>query len=193
MEKTCFTCHISQPLDRFSPNKAKKDGRQPNYKRCRAAHAKAVRLSNPEAALASDKKKRQQRPDAIAEVMKKWRDKNRDYTREYNASHHAANAETVGKRNKKWIQDNRAAHRGIQHRRRARIRGSGGNYTAKEWLALCAEHGFRCLCCGEQKPLTVDHVIPIVRGGSNTISNIQPLCKRCNNKKYDKVIDYRPS
>jgi 5-methylcytosine-specific restriction endonuclease McrA len=38
------------------------------------------------------------------------------------------------------------------------------------------------LCCGEAKPLTVDHVVPVSKGGSNDISNIQPLCLECNDR-----------
>ena len=33
------------------------------------------------------------------------------------------------------------------------------------------------------KSLTMDHVIPISRGGKSTKSNIVPCCKECNNKK----------
>lgn len=31
--------------------------------------------------------------------------------------------------------------------------------------------------------MTVDHIIPKKRGGSNTLNNYQPMCKICNNKK----------
>ena len=43
--------------------------------------------------------------------------------------------------------------------------------------------------CQQIKPLTVDHVVPISKGGSNDISNIQPLCCNCNSKKNAKQID----
>ena len=46
----------------------------------------------------------------------------------------------------------------------------------------------RCHYCGRTFPpdaLTMDHVLPIVRGGKSTKGNIVPCCKQCNNdKKY---------
>lgn len=52
-------------------------------------------------------------------------------------------------------------------------------------------HGKECLSCGETEKIEMDHVIPIVKGGENTIENLQPLCKSCNTSKRDQIIDYR--
>mgnify|MGYP001627262624 CR=1 FL=1 len=44
----------------------------------------------------------------------------------------------------------------------------------------------RCYYCGKEVPeneLTMDHVIPLIRGGKSVKSNIVPACKECNNKK----------
>ena len=35
--------------------------------------------------------------------------------------------------------------------------------------------------------LTVDHIVPQKYGGSNSISNLQPMCQRCNSIKKDKI------
>jgi 5-methylcytosine-specific restriction endonuclease McrA len=43
-----------------------------------------------------------------------------------------------------------------------------------------------CHYCGEQVPpreLTLDHVVPLVRGGRSTRGNCVPACKRCNSAK----------
>jgi 5-methylcytosine-specific restriction endonuclease McrA len=70
---------------------------------------------------------------------------------------------------------------------------TGEHFTFEEWLALLEFYGHRCLRCGSRESLSVDHVIPLSLGGSNSIDNIQPLCERCNSLKSDTIADYRPS
>lgn len=85
--------------------------------------------------------------------------------------------------------------RAAMQRRRARKRNALGSFTPAEWRVLCAQYDHRCLCCGEREPviqLVPDHVIPLAKGGSNFIANIQPLCIVCNSKKNVRIIDYRP-
>lgn len=44
----------------------------------------------------------------------------------------------------------------------------------------------RCYYCGaivRPNELTMDHVVPIIRGGRSTKANIVPACKTCNSKK----------
>jgi hypothetical protein len=79
-------------------------------------------------------------------------------------------------------------------RRRARQLGAEGSYTADQWTRLKAFYGNVCLCCGVHESvtkLTVDHVIPLAKGGSHYITNIQPLCMKCNAAKNTKDTDYR--
>lgn len=48
----------------------------------------------------------------------------------------------------------------------------------------------RCVCCGRraQNELTlhVDHIVPVSRGGTYTIDNLQTLCDECNQGKSDR-------
>jgi 5-methylcytosine-specific restriction endonuclease McrA len=40
---------------------------------------------------------------------------------------------------------------------------------------------------GKEIMLTVDHIIPLSRGGEDNIKNLQPLCIHCNGKKGNKL------
>lgn len=43
-----------------------------------------------------------------------------------------------------------------------------------------------CHYCGERfdpADLSMDHVVPIIRGGKSTRGNVVPACKGCNSKK----------
>lgn len=45
---------------------------------------------------------------------------------------------------------------------------------------------YQCQSCGKtqlEAELTIDHIIPLARGGQNDISNLQTLCRGCNLKK----------
>jgi len=82
----------------------------------------------------------------------------------------------------------------IKSKRNLKIRKVGGWFSKLDWDNLKKQHDYRCLCCGKKEPaikLTKDHIIPLSKGGSNNISNIQPLCIKCNNKKWIKVVDYK--
>jgi 5-methylcytosine-specific restriction endonuclease McrA len=91
-----------------------------------------------------------------------------------------------------------------RHRRRARIKGNGGSWTGKQWVALKAAHEGKCLGCGRTeteviamgRKLVPDHIKPLSLGGANSIENLQPLChgdgSSCNMLKSARWIDYRP-
>lgn len=52
------------------------------------------------------------------------------------------------------------------------------------WKRRLAKGG--CYYCGRSTPpkqLTMDHIVPIARGGRSTKSNVVPACKECNYKK----------
>jgi len=42
---------------------------------------------------------------------------------------------------------------------------------------------YRCLDCGSQENLQLDHIFPFSKGGETTKENLQTLCKTCNLKK----------
>lgn len=88
-----------------------------------------------------------------------------------------------GRENKLWHNNNR---------RKTKI-GNGGSHTMGEWDTLKAQYNWMCPSCKISEPkvkLSRDHIIPLSKGGSDNIENIQPLCLSCNSKKHDKVIKF---
>src|SRR3990167_4389735 len=98
----------------------------------------------------------------------------------------------------RWI-DGRSStkeYKRFYSRRNKYLRKSAeGIHTLEEWENLKRLYGYMCLCCKRVEPeikLTEDHIIPLSRGGSNFIENIQPLCHSCNSRKSIKTISYLP-
>jgi 5-methylcytosine-specific restriction endonuclease McrA len=86
----------------------------------------------------------------------------------------------------KWMKANPQRVNHYSRIRKAWRRGAEGSYTLGEWLALKRGYLFTCPSCVKSEPeikLTVDHIVPIKKGGSTDITNIQPLCGHCNGSK----------
>ena len=76
---------------------------------------------------------------------------------------------------------------------RYRKRNADGYHTFLDWENLKAQYNWTCPCCKRRElkiKLTEDHIIPLSRGGSDNIENIQPLCASCNSRKHTKTIRF---
>jgi len=66
-------------------------------------------------------------------------------------------------------------------RERAKARALRGSQWWKRRIAAG-----RCHYCGRQvgsRGLTMDHIVPLIRGGRSSRGNLVPACKECNNQK----------
>lgn len=54
--------------------------------------------------------------------------------------------------------------------------------------AAIIERDKKCKLCGSTQNPTVDHIIPLTRGGTNEFVNLQLLCRDCNQRKGPKIL-----
>jgi 5-methylcytosine-specific restriction endonuclease McrA len=102
----------------------------------------------------------------------------------------ARNPEAAALGSKSWRKRNADSVRLYVHKRRARLRdGNSPGFTGSEWRALCESFDGRCAYCFAPGALTIDHVVPISRGGRHELSNVAPACKPCNSAKHAKLLE----
>lgn len=213
---TCLIC--SQDLEK---NRIRDRERYQQRKEDVKARANAFKKNNPEHVKAVDRAYYQKNSEEIKAYQKeyneknrekvyarnrKWRDAHAEEQKQWFRDHHqrnierrraekrayyAANKEVLAEKRKAYNKAKPHVKRVNERRRDARKRGAGGNYTVKEWLALCEQFDNKCVCCGKAGLMTADHIVPIAKGGDSNITNIQPLCAKCNSSKHTKIIDYR--
>jgi 5-methylcytosine-specific restriction endonuclease McrA len=100
---------------------------------------------------------------------------NPEKARETKRARYAANPE------KKTLEKNRA--------RRALEKGAASDGTHRLWDERLKEHDGTCVHCGERAgKLTLDHFIPLTKGGAHVLLNFVPSCKSCNSAKGATVI-----
>lgn len=93
---------------------------------------------------------------------------------------------SLNKEYRSWLKNKR-------NRVLKRIKKQNGTHSFQEWEDLKKFYNHMCLCCKRYEPeikLTEDHIVPLSKGGSDLMENIQPLCVSCNSKKYTKIINY---
>jgi HNH endonuclease len=138
-----------------------------------------------------NKKYKEENAVRIVKCNKKYRRRTVEERKRYNEKYYKEHQRDYLRRLRKWRKDNPERAKVQIHNRRARKTRAGGSYSAEEWTELRKKHGYRCVCCTRRRKLVPDHVIPIAKGGTSYIKNIQPLCQPCNSRKGTRRTDYR--
>jgi 5-methylcytosine-specific restriction endonuclease McrA len=158
---------------------------------CGACYTKDWKARNPEKVAALKEKYRAE--GRFTAAHNRWRAKNPDYERNWNAAHKESRRESMRKwqeRNKEhlaaynaaYIKTRPEANRQKWQRYRARqLANANYQISAKDMRRL---YSSPCFYCGrKEESMTVDHVIPLIRGGANGIGNLVTACRSCNSSK----------
>jgi hypothetical protein len=116
--------------------------------------------------------------------------------------HYWKNRERIRARVKEQRRANPERFRAIDHARywknpekrrhqsriaRAKRSGISCYLSLKQWKRLLRQYRYRCAYCRTKltkKNRSLDHRIPLLRGGTNDIANLVPSCLRCNQRKH---------
>lgn len=179
----------------------KKDRRQAEYAKLKADPEKLAEFKQ------RSKEWQEAHPEKRLEISRRWHAINREGRNEKRRKQYKENPAPFKARGLKYREANkerinetlrlRAAANPDKQEARTRKRrvlklNAPGHHTMAEWQALKSYYMDQCLCCGDVPDrLECDHIVPLSRGGSDDISNCQPLCQTCNGHKHTQTIDYR--
>jgi hypothetical protein len=186
--KTCAKCGESKNFDEFSKNSKRRDGLQNYCKLCAKKSYEAWIKSNPGYRTAATYSWRVANPDVYKSKKALYREANKDRISAYSACWYLANKAKAKATSAAWKAANKEAYRVHQQNRRAKKRATGGKLSNGLSERLFKLQRGKCACCGKQlgNNYHLDHIMPLVLGGSNTDDNIQLLRAECNHRKSAK-------
>jgi 5-methylcytosine-specific restriction endonuclease McrA len=199
MTKQCRICHKDKDITDFYKSKITRDKLMHECKICTSEARKLNYRSNPEIKKAAalkwyyenheEAKKRNndyrwKNRDVAVKRTKDWCDANRDYKNQYDREYYQRNKLAYYLRN--------------ENRRAAKIAQSdppGWKATVPWWREVMERNKNRCSYCNKEfgkerldRP-TMEHKIPLSRGGKHSVDNIVPACRACNDSKSVKTPD----
>lgn len=199
--KQCRVCQIEKPIESFYRQTKARDGRQSSCKEC--SNQNSIEWA---------KRNR----DKVNVIRKNWLSKNPDYMREWNqanpekvrqgqekyrkanpervrktwSDYHERNREKRLRQSSEWAKANPELNRSRVRRRDAKRRENETFVVTKRDLARILSQ--KCAGCGIKENTTLDHIVPISRGGRHSVGNLHALCGSCNSSKKDKLwIEWR--
>lgn len=168
-------CKLEKPYNEYHKNSARKAGIHTICKPCNIEKVAKWQKANPGRVLESSRRiyhrDIEKSRKARAARVRKWYKAHPDKGREASAS---------------WKSKNRKMATAYENSRRAR------KLEAGIYLILPREINkilsSPCAACGKCDKISIDHIIPLSRGGRHSVGNLQALCQRCNSSKNDKTI-----
>jgi len=214
--KTCSKCGIIKELSEFNKDKQGKHGVRGNCRICQNKHnrhyykenedelrRKKIKYyeENIEEMRERDIKRYKKDKEKRLKQAKKYYENNRETRINYNRKYYSDNKRQIIMQHFKYGQTEKghmvkinATHK----RRNIKIQTSDGTipinicFPLSDEIAniLSAQNNKCNICCCNIKRgnMHLDHIIPLSKGGTHSLDNIQWLCATCNLKKGDKII-----
>jgi len=159
---------------------------------CRAyvrAKARADYYKNRDRILKRKVEYHRENREKIIEYLSDYREENKSDLLRKKKEDYWNRRDVHRERNQRWIKNNPDKVREFNRNNRARRKGAEGTYTNADVDKLYQTQEGRCAACGDclkTEGYHVDHIQPLILGGSNWPDNLQLLCPKCNLSKGGK-------
>ena len=195
VSKHCGGCGQDKPLDDFQRRTSAHDGKQSQCRECMKRRSRRWHADNQERIREYDAEWwAKNRETALAKkkalnATPEEKERNRERRRRYREN----NPERVQELARLARQRNAASIREKNRRQKTRRRGLttvmlGGFSTAYMRQVEAELLAQACSYCGSDDGVTVDHVVPLSRGGLHHPQNLSPACAPCNRSKNAKLL-----
>lgn len=165
--KLCVKCNQSKELSAFGILRASPDGRATVCSVCQGQKNKEYLERNRE---------------TILRKAKDWYSNNKQRKKDY---------DKFSPKRKEYIKatlkQKSIAYHNYKARKANQTDPPGWELTKDFWDALVQKYDNRCCYCRQETKLTIEHVVPLSRGGKHSANNIAPACGSCNYSKSDKT------
>lgn len=117
-----------------------------------------------------------------------WAHANPDRYRANQARYYEENKESLKQKVQEWRVANPERRKLQSHKRRKQME-CDNPLTIEEWTDILNTQEGHCFYCNQERPLVLEHMTPLSRGGLHTASNVVGACQPCNNRKYTKTAE----
>lgn len=189
ISKACGRCKAVLPTSGFYKDRSRKDGLTSQCRTCKLELSKSYASRHPDAMRANQDRYDAAHPERRAEIQRRWREKNPDWSAENNRKWREANPDGA----RLWYEANKDRVREASLRRDARLRAASRSAEPIDfdllWLTndgicpLCSVAIDRALAYPDPNSASVDHIVPLSKGGTHEQSNVQWTHLVCNKKK----------
>ena len=176
--KRCGACRVEKAHSDFTKNKSAKDGLDFYCRECTRVRNRASYARNKEKESARKAKAYQENKEAMLARNRRWREANREKERAQHKVYYANNPHIFAKRG--------------TNRKESWAAIEKFEFSKRDYQSLLNRYSNSCAYCkhGFSDDLTVslDHVVPVSRGGTHGAGNLVPSCRPCNSSKNSRTL-----
>jgi len=167
------------------------------HQEARKAAAKVYIIKNKDKVMKRKKEYYNANKEVLAEKHKQYYQDNKQELIEKNKSYYQNNKESILAKKKRYraseqgrlvIRNNRNKYRALKSA------SSDGSVTTEALLDLASKQNYKCAYCGcdidiKEPTSHLDHVLPLSKGGTHSITNVVWACAPCNLQKSATIIN----